>query len=496
MRKMKISYLAIFLSGMMLSLLVGCSKDAETDSQVAGKGMVPIQVVMKGYQDMEDAVSGARSISEKSQVEVVRQDLDIPGYEDYEMVMTIEKTPINEIQTRGNLNNESVFNMFVFDAYGASIGNWQYKVNGTTTTLIGGTTEEGPQLEEGVYKFVSTTYNTGYFDENIADILVENGDDFATGHTTSLVTMENNIIPIYFTRQMSKFEVTATATGFTDNKVTIGSVMVVGLYTNGTITLSNSSTSNTSIVGTGYSAFVFDDNGGMVIPKTGEKTITLKDIIIEGKNRGSKEFKINTDFDKGRNYKIKVSFTKKNGFIVGGVEWATGGLQYANGVYSIIPAQDQFTGVNDATWNAAANPDYYSFYTLSPTSTSLNNGDPCSKVAPAGTWRLPTKADFDELIRAPYVFARNSNGVFGYFFDVTEAPVTAEEQASTLFFPAAGFRSAADNKFYTVKNAGYYWSSTSADASNAYYLLLNSNSVPAVPSGTRNAGLNIRCVKR
>ena len=86
---MKISYIAIFLSGMMLSLLVGCSKDAETDSQVAGKGMVPIQVVMKGYQDMEDAVSGTRSISEKSQVEVVRQDLDIPGYEDYEMLMTI-----------------------------------------------------------------------------------------------------------------------------------------------------------------------------------------------------------------------------------------------------------------------------------------------------------------------------------------------------------------------------------------------------------------------
>lgn len=359
MRKMKISYLAIFLSGMMISLLAGCSQDAETDSHEAGKGLVPVQVVMKGYQDMEDAVSGTRSISEKPQVEVIRQDLDIPGYEDYEMVMTIEKTPINEIQTRGSLNNESVFNMFVFDAYGASIGNWQYKVNGTTTTLVGGTTIEGPQLEEGVYKFVSTTYNNSYYDENIADILVENGDDFATGHTTSLVTMENNIIPIYFTRQMSKFEVTATATGFTDNKVIVGSVMVVGLYTNGTITLSNSSTANTSIVGAGYSAFVFDDNGGTVIPKTGEKTITLKDIIIEGKNRGNKEFKINTDFVKGKNYKIKVSFTKKNGFIVGGVEWATGGLQYANGVYSIIPVQDQFTGVNDATWNAATNPDYY-----------------------------------------------------------------------------------------------------------------------------------------
>lgn len=496
MRKIKLSYLTMFLSVTMLPLFTSCSEDAETDSQEAGKGLIPVQVVMKGYQDMEDAVSETRSISEKPQVEVVRQDLDIPGYEDYEMVVTIERTPINKIQTRASLNNEAVFNMFVFDAYGASIGSWQYKVNGTATTLIGGTTEEGPQLEQGVYKFVSTTYNNGYYDENISDILVDNGDDFATGHTTSLVTMENNIIPIYFTRQMSNFKVTATATGFTDNRVNIGSVMVVGLYTNGTITLSNSSTPNTSIVGTGYSAFVFDDNGSTVIPKTGEKTIMLRDIMIEGKNRGNKEFKINTDFEKGKNYKINVSFTKKNGFIVGGVEWATGGLQYANGVYSINPSQDQFTGVNDATWNAAANPDYFSFYTLTPTLTSLNNGDPCAKVAPAGTWRLPTKSDFDELIRAPYVYTRNSNNVFGYFFGVTEAPATAEEQASTLFFPAAGFRNATDHKFYTVKNAGYYWSSTSAGAGNAYYLLLNSNSVPAVPSGSRNAGLNIRCVKR
>ncbi len=496
MRKIKISYLTILLSGMILSLLAGCSKDAEADSPDTGKGLVPVQVVMKGYQDMEDAVPGARGISEKPQVEVIRQDLDIPGYEDYEMVATIEEIPMKEIKTRGNLNNESVFNMFVFDANGASIGSWQYKVNGTTTTLIGGTTEEGPQLEQGVYKFVSTTYNTGYYDENIADIIVENGDDFATGHTTSLVTIENNIIPIYFTRQMSRFEVTATATGFIDNKVTIGSVMVVGLYTNGTMTLSNSSTPNTSIVGTGYSAFVFDENAGTVIPKAGEKEFTLKNIIIEGKDRGNKTFKVNTNFEKGRNYKINVSFTKKNGFIVGGVEWATGGLQYANGVYSISKDQDQFTGTNDATWNALTNPDYYSFYTLTPTPTSLNNGDPCSRVAPAGTWRLPTKADFDEIIRAPYVFAKNSNGVFGYFFDVTEAPTTAAEQANTLFFPAGGFRNAADNNFYTVKNAGYYWSSTAYDANNSYYLLLNSNSVPSVPSGDRNSGLNIRCVKR
>lgn len=496
MRKIKISYLAIFLSGMMLPFFVGCSKDAETDLQGTGKGLVPVQVVMKGYQDMEDAVPGTRSISEKPQVEVVRQDLDIPGYEDYEMVVTIEEAPVNKIHTRASLNNEAVFNMFVFDAYGTSIGSWQYKVNGTTTTLIGGTTEEGPQLEQGVYKFVSTTYNNGYYDENISDILVDNGDDFATGHTTSLVTMENNIIPIYFTRQMSSFEVTATATGFTDNRVTIGSVMVVGLYTNGTITLGNSSTANTSIVGTGYSAFLFDDNGGLVIPKAGEKEFTLKNIRIEGKDRGNKTFKVNTDFEKGKNYKIKVGFTKKNGFIVGGVEWATGGLQYANGAYSIYPNQDQYTGVNDATWNATANQDYFSFYTLTPTLTSLNDGDPCSRVAPAGTWRLPTKSDFDKLIREPYVYARNSNGIFGYFFGVTEVPATAEEQAGTLFFPAAGFRNPTDQKFYTVQNAGYYWSSTSAGAGNAYYLLLNSNSVPAVPSGNRNAGLTIRCVKR
>lgn len=489
MRKMRITYLSMFLSGMMLSLLTGCSKDAETDSPETGKGPVPVQVVMKGYQDMVDVT---RSASEKP--EVIRQDLDIPGYEDYEMVTTI--TPVKEIQTRANLETDAVFNMFVFDASGTSMGNWQYKTNGSTTTLIGGTTDNGPVLEEGVYKFVSTTYNNGYYDENIANILVDNGDDFATAHTTSLVTMENNIIPIYFARQMAKFQVTATATGFTDNKVSIGSVMVVGLYTNGTITLSNTSTQNTSIVGTGYSAFIFDDNMGTVIPIAGEKEITLRNIVIEGRDRGSKKVKINTTFERGRNYKINVAFTKKNGFLVGGVEWATGGLQYANGVYSISPSQDYSTGVNDATWNAVANPDYYSYYTLTPTATSLNNGDPCSRVAPAGTWRLPTKADFDAMIQAPYVFVRNSNGVFGYFFDVTEAPATPEEEANTLFFPAAGFRSATDNKFYTVKNAGYYWSSTSYNNQNAYYLLLNSNSVPTVTNGSRNAGLNIRCVKR
>ncbi len=57
--------------------------------------------------------------------------------------------------------------------------------------------------------------------------------------------------------------------------------------------------------------------------------------------------------------------------------------------------------------------------------------DPC----PIG-WKTPSKADFDNLVSAGYVYGLK-NGVAGYWFGTVTLP-TAEKQDDYLFMPSKG----------------------------------------------------------
>ena len=84
------------------------------------------------------------------------------------------------------------------------------------------------------------------------------------------------------------------------------------------------------------------------------------------------------------------------------------------------------------------------------------------------TWRLPTKAELEELEKNCTWQWITQNGVKGY-------KVTSKKNGNSIFLPAAGYRYRLSH-FYAGEN-GYYWSSTPNESNTnySYYLHFNSD---------------------
>ena len=130
------------------------------------------------------------------------------------------------------------------------------------------------------------------------------------------------------------------------------------------------------------------------------------------------------------------------------------------------------------------------------TKTTLDPEDDVAYVQWGGTWRMPTKAEQDDLRnKCTWTwYSRGNtefNGVAGY-------KVTSKIEGYTdrsIFLPAAGSRY--DNGLNTVGSLGYYWSSSlyTVDPYGAWYIQLSSSYVYASSlSRYRSSGLSVRPV--
>ena len=111
-----------------------------------------------------------------------------------------------------------------------------------------------------------------------------------------------------------------------------------------------------------------------------------------------------------------------------------------------------------ATCNLGAScpEEYGNYYTLGETIPIPKSGR-----------RLPTKAEFDELINNCDYEWTTQNGVKGMLF-------ISKRNGNSIFFPAAGWRNGASTHY--AGEVGYYWSSTpyGGNTQRAYYLYFNS----------------------
>ena len=82
-----------------------------------------------------------------------------------------------------------------------------------------------------------------------------------------------------------------------------------------------------------------------------------------------------------------------------------------------------------------------------------------------GTWRMPTRAEYNELLNNCTWTWTTQNGVNGY-------KVTGPN-GNSIFLPAAGYRNGASLSY--AGSFGYYWSSTPNDDSSVYYLNFSSS---------------------
>ena len=104
-------------------------------------------------------------------------------------------------------------------------------------------------------------------------------------------------------------------------------------------------------------------------------------------------------------------------------------------------------------------------------------------------WRMPTQADFQELIgktNHEWVENFNGSGVNGYKFTASNG--------NYIFIPAAGYCD--EGSVYDVGYYGYVWSSSfyTSDPYNAWYLGFNSRHC-SMDGSNRYGGLSVRGVR-
>jgi hypothetical protein len=102
--------------------------------------------------------------------------------------------------------------------------------------------------------------------------------------------------------------------------------------------------------------------------------------------------------------------------------------------------------------------------------TQLELSDDAARANWGGSWRMPTRAEQDELRENCTWTWTTQNGVNGY-------KVTSKKNGNSIFLPAAGCRY--DSSLSSAGSSGYYWSSSlSTDyPRTAYDLSFNSDYV-------------------
>ena len=84
--------------------------------------------------------------------------------------------------------------------------------------------------------------------------------------------------------------------------------------------------------------------------------------------------------------------------------------------------------------------------------TTLEMSDDAARANWGGSWRMPTKAEQDELCEQCTWTWTTQNGVNGY-------KVTSDKNGKSIFLPAAGYRDTSGG-LYFAGSGGYYWSSS------------------------------------
>lgn len=119
------------------------------------------------------------------------------------------------------------------------------------------------------------------------------------------------------------------------------------------------------------------------------------------------------------------------------------GSSYSSGWTKYIPSNQT------SYWSGPGSPD---------NKTVLDPEDDVAHVKLGGKWRMPTEAEFTELINNCTSVWTTLNGVNGRKF-------TSKKNGNSIFLPAAGFRCYDD--LYRGGSSGYYWSS-SLDTGDPY----------------------------
>lgn len=130
-------------------------------------------------------------------------------------------------------------------------------------------------------------------------------------------------------------------------------------------------------------------------------------------------------------------------------------------------------------------------YTDSDRKKVLKSVDDVATTIYGSNYRMPTKAEIEELMSLPNKWVENYNGIDGL-----NGRVFTGKNDNTLFVPAAGFFTKSSH-YDSGSNCDLWSSSISSDnTSYAWYLTFYSNNIYISNNNLRYYGFSVRCVSK
>ena len=202
------------------------------------------------------------------------------------------------------------------------------------------------------------------------------------------------------------------------------------------------------------------------------------------------------DEDNSVRYLLKLDFTH-NGYeyvdlgLPSRLKWATCNVGATSpeqaGLYFAWGETTGYTGEQVTSGVRAFSQDVYNSGPVASISTDLTLEQDVAHVNLGGNWRMPTKAEYQELLdncNVVWTDDYNGTGVAGMMF-------TSKVNGNSVFFPAAGY--CYNLSVDSVGSDGVYWSASWSSSSLAWELEFYSGSQTLYGSG-RCYGYSVRGV--
>ena len=202
------------------------------------------------------------------------------------------------------------------------------------------------------------------------------------------------------------------------------------------------------------------------------------------------------DEDSSVKYLLKLDFTH-NGYeyvdlgLPSGLKWATCNIGASSpeqtGLYFAWGETTGYTGEQVTSKVRLFNEDVYNSGPAASISADLTLEQDAAHVNLGGNWRMPTKAEYQELLdncNVVWTDDYNGTGIKGRTF-------TSKVNGKSVFFPAAGL--CYNSSVNYVGSFGYNWSASWDSSPFAWYLYFNFVS-QYVDSINRYYGYSVRAV--
>lgn len=434
-----------------------CQKDNGTDNQTGSKAAIAVNMNGIGLEDGTKLLAhSAAGVSAASVQQVI-----VPFNRDLVVRATLTEVKSSTSSALRASAGETATTSTEAGEIKPFNGNFTirvYKQGSTTleTTIncIGGASNKF-ELAPGAYKFVVSAYGNATATGADKDPLWQ--------EINQTVTAGANALDILLKHKLTEVTVKFDA-GSGRTISAIGGATITPNFsysfdeTTGLVSYSGTGAAKTFSFPTQIAGQVWTSNAVIIaVENTTDGQVKLDPVTINGAV-GNVELK-GLSLRQGVQYTLDLNLGAKVGIEVGEETWSSGNLEYNpnTGEYG-------FGGINTIG-------DYWFANYIKPKKNTGNvndnqqanstdngalgdqGGDPCSLVAPKGTWRLPTRAEVQALIDAapqtkfrdyynPLVKTAETFGLFlGANASYNKQNLTAGQRSLLLFMPLAGYHS-------------------------------------------------------